>query len=114
MTELLLRFVIGGTFVSLFALIADLLRPKSFGGLFGAAPSIALASLLLTVSTKGVGYASVEARTMVVGALALFVYAHLVMWALCRRKTEVLWTTAGLLIVWLSLGSAFWALERLL
>jgi hypothetical protein len=38
MKELILRFLIGGTLVSAFALIGDLLRPKSFAGLFGAAP----------------------------------------------------------------------------
>ena len=38
MTELLLRFVIGGTLVCLFAFLGDLFKPKSFAGLFGAAP----------------------------------------------------------------------------
>jgi hypothetical protein len=40
-----LRSLIGGLVVSLFAVIGDVLRPKSFAGLFGAAPSIALATL---------------------------------------------------------------------
>jgi len=31
--------------VSAFAVIGDLFKPKSFGGLFGAAPSVALATL---------------------------------------------------------------------
>jgi uncharacterized membrane protein (GlpM family) len=42
--EIVLRFVIGGMVVSLFALLSDLLKPKSFAGLFEAAPSVALAS----------------------------------------------------------------------
>ncbi len=40
MIEILYRFLIGGLVVSAFALIGDLLKPKSFAGLFGAAPSI--------------------------------------------------------------------------
>ena len=44
MTEFLIRFLIGGAIVSAFAMIGDVLRPKSFAGLFGAAPSVALAT----------------------------------------------------------------------
>jgi hypothetical protein len=40
-----LRFFIGGLAVSFFALLSDVLRPKSFAGLFGAAPSVALGTL---------------------------------------------------------------------
>jgi hypothetical protein len=35
MKEILIRVLIGGTVVSAFALLADLLRPKSFAGIFG-------------------------------------------------------------------------------
>ena len=38
--------------MSAFAALGDSLRPKSFAGLFGAAPSIALATLLITLSHK--------------------------------------------------------------
>ena len=37
MKEMLLRFVIGGVVVSIFAVL-DLFKPKSFAGLFAAAP----------------------------------------------------------------------------
>jgi hypothetical protein len=46
MLEYGLRFLAGGIAVSAFATLGDSLRPKSFAGLFGAAPSIALASFL--------------------------------------------------------------------
>jgi hypothetical protein len=39
MTEAILRFLIGGSIVSIFAVLADLFEPKSFGGIFGAACS---------------------------------------------------------------------------
>jgi uncharacterized protein DUF3147 len=44
-SQILVRFLIGGVAVSAFAVLGDLLKPKSFAGLFGAAPSIALAAL---------------------------------------------------------------------
>ena len=45
MEETILRVIIGGTVVSTFALLGDVLKPRSFAGLFGAAPSVALATL---------------------------------------------------------------------
>jgi hypothetical protein len=53
MKDLILRFVIGGAVVSAFAALGDVLKPKSLAGLFGAAPSIALATLGLTISANG-------------------------------------------------------------
>jgi hypothetical protein len=37
MTEYVVRFLVGGVVVPAFAMLGDLLRPKSFAGLFGAA-----------------------------------------------------------------------------
>jgi hypothetical protein len=45
MLEYGLRFLAGGIAVSAFATLGDTLRPKSFAGLFGAAPSIALSAI---------------------------------------------------------------------
>ena len=49
MKEILLRFIIGGTVVSSFAIVGDIFKPKSSAGLFGAAPSVALANLIVIV-----------------------------------------------------------------
>src|SRR4051794_26826017 len=43
--EYVIRFFIGGLIVSIFAALGDIFRPKSFAGLFDAAPSVALATL---------------------------------------------------------------------
>jgi hypothetical protein len=67
--DLILRFVIGGIVVSAFAALGDVLKPKSFAGLFGAAPSIALATLGLTIAANGKMYAATEGRSMIAGAL---------------------------------------------
>ena len=72
MSAILLRFLIGGLVVSVFAVISDIVKPKSFAGLFGAAPSVALATIGLTAATHGTHYASLEARSMIGGAIAFF------------------------------------------
>lgn len=69
------RFRVGGVVVSVFAVLGDVLKPKSFAGLFGAAPSVALATLGLTIATNGKMYAPGECRSMIVGAGAFLIYA---------------------------------------
>jgi len=73
MTELAIRFVAGGALVALFAVLGDIFTPKSFAGLFAAAPSVALATMLLTLHKQGSAYVSTEARSMIVGAVAFTV-----------------------------------------
>ena len=79
MLDYALRFLAGGIAVSAFATLGDILRPKSFAGLFGAAPSVALATLLLTVSHKGASFAALEGRSMTFAAFALAAYS----WSVC-------------------------------
>lgn len=112
MTESLVRFAIGGVVVSLFAILGDLFQPKSFAGLFGAAPSIALATLGLTVAHSGKAYAALEARSMMLGAAAFLVYAGLVSWAGMRWKLGALKTTLGLMPVWFAVSFGAWMVLR--
>jgi hypothetical protein len=107
--ELFVRFLVGGAVVSFFAIVGDALKPKSFAGLLGAAPSVALATLSLTVLKNGRFYAATEAESMVLGAIAFFIYACLVSTVLMRGKAPVFATTAILLLVWVgaALGLRF-------
>jgi hypothetical protein len=73
--EYVMRFVIGGAVVSIFAVAGDMLRPKSFAGLLGAAPSVALATLALGFSKHGAGYVRAETISMRIGAVALAGYS---------------------------------------
>jgi hypothetical protein len=91
--NLLWRFVLGGAIVSLFALIGDLVRPKRFAGLFGGAPSVALATLALTVAGSGAATAALEARSMILGSAAFVVYA-------CVGRWPASWVSSGALLVW--------------
>jgi hypothetical protein len=108
MHDLLLRFLIGGTVVSSFAILSDVLRPKSFAGLFGAAPTIALATIGLTVATYGTAYVVLEARSMVVGSVAFLVYAWTSSWALLHREARSPIITASLLPLWFIASFSLW------
>ncbi len=108
MKELIFRFLIGGMLVSVFALIGDILRPKSFAGLFGAAPAIALAALALTIATEGKDYAALEARSMIAGAIAFFLYASIVSKVMMRYKPPALAATLALMPVWLGAAYGLW------
>jgi uncharacterized membrane protein (GlpM family) len=114
MGDILARFVIGGLVVSLFSMLADTLRPKSFAGLLGAAPSVALATLGLTIRNNGKAYAAFEARSMVFGALAFLVYAFLVSWLLRRYRPAAMTAALGAMPVWfvISLGLWLWIGNR--
>ena len=51
--QILFRFIIGGLVVSLFAAVADALKPRSFAGLFAAAPSVAIGTLRVDDFERG-------------------------------------------------------------
>jgi hypothetical protein len=109
--EYVIRFLAGGLIVSLFAVIGDILRPKSFAGLFGAAPSVALVSLSLAFWKHGGAYVSVEGRSMILGAAAFAVYSFLVCQLLMRVRSSARTATATATVVWLAVAIG---LERIL
>jgi uncharacterized membrane protein (GlpM family) len=98
--QLLIRFVVGGLFVSSFAMLADVLRPKGFAGLFAAAPSVALATLGLSVATQGAGYAALEARSMVAGEIAFIAYAFGCVYLMGVRRMRAAPAAVLLLVGW--------------
>ncbi|HUK34443.1 MAG TPA: DUF3147 family protein [Vicinamibacterales bacterium] len=108
MGDLLLRALAGGLIVSAFALLGDVLQPKSFAGLFGAAPSVALASLAITFRTHDAGYVANETAWMCAGAIAFAVYSWLVCRALKTGRHAVVSTTVLLLIAWFVVALGGW------
>jgi len=108
MNQILIRFLIGGLVVSVFAVIGDLFKPKSFAGLFGAAPSVALATLGLTVASDGSAYAALEARSMLVGAIAFLIYGSSVSWLMMRYKAGATMVTLCTIPIWLGMAFALY------
>lgn len=110
---MVLRFVIGGVIVSFFAVLAEMVRPKSFAGLFSAAPSIALATIGITIAHHGRMYASTEAKSMLYGAIGFFCYASAASWILMRLKAKALTTTVALIPLWFGVSFAlYWVMGR--
>lgn len=112
MSEYVLRFIFGGLLVSLFAIMGDIVRPKSFAGLFGAAPSVALATLGIAWVQHGPHYASIQASAMILGGVALLCYSIVVCQILMRTCAGTLIATLASLPVWLivalGLHTAIW------
>ena len=110
MREMVIRFAIGGAVVATFALLGDLFKPKSFAGVFAAAPSVALTTLALAASRSGLSYAAVEARSMIVGAIAFLSYATAVSWRLSRRSGRPRLVAAKCAWIWFAIAGVGWAI----
>lgn len=106
--EMLVRFLLGGFVVSSFAALSDMLKPKTFAGLFGAAPSIALATLRITLARSGSSYAALEARSMIAGSVAFIVYARCASWLMMKQGLPALWATSSLIALWLVVVFGLW------
>lgn len=63
----------GGALVVVFALVGETVKPKRFAGIFGAAPSVALANLALVAAVEGIPKAMIESRGMIAGGVAMVV-----------------------------------------
>jgi hypothetical protein len=88
--------------------VSALFKPTSFGGLFGAAPSVALATLALAVSKDGKAYAANECRSMVAGAAALVLYSILVSQLLSRHRLSALTATLSAMPLWFLTAFVLW------
>jgi hypothetical protein len=108
LSEIAIRFFLGGFVVSMFAALSDVLKPKTFSGVFGAAPSVALASLILSYDAHGASYVSTEGRSMIAGAAGLFVYSAASARALRRNPSHPWLTTLLLWSVWLVVAFGLW------
>jgi hypothetical protein len=72
--EIGLKALAGGVFVLAFAALSQMIAPKRFAGVFAAAPSVALGSLLVTFAFAGAGDVAASAAGMAVGAVAFTGY----------------------------------------
>jgi hypothetical protein len=68
---LVVKGLAGGGLVVAFALVGAVVKPKRFAGLFSAAPSVAIASLLIASYAVGLHEAEHDARSLIVGAVAM-------------------------------------------
>ena len=104
---LAVRAIAGGSFVVIFTLLGEWMRPRSFGGLAAAAPAVALASLLITLATSGEAAAWRSALGMVAGAVALLAACVVAIDSVKRFRAAR--GTLGAIAVWLAVAGALWA-----
>lgn len=104
---LALRALAGGTLVVVFSLISTVVRPKAFAGLFASAPSVAVASLAVTVLFEGAAAARRSSIGMVVGAIGMVACCTVAVGAIPRLKSlggSILaiggWAVVGLGLYW--------------
>jgi uncharacterized membrane protein (GlpM family) len=86
---LVIKALVGGTFVVAFALISEALKPKEFAGLLAAAPSVALASLIVTMLDKGPARVQLSSTGMIAGALAMVTYCVLGTYTVRRWRAKL-------------------------
>src|SRR3954468_2453416 len=96
-----IRFMASGIVVSIFAILGDMLRPKSVAGLFGAAPSVALATLTLAFWKHGPEYVGTESRSMILGAVALAAYSFFVCQLMMLPRLSALVASLCASVIWL-------------
>ena len=107
--DLLIRCLIGGLVISVFAILGDVIKPKSLAGTTAAAPAVALATLALTLHQKGVDYTALECRSMLAGAIAYLFFAVAVSYIGMRYKPKALVGAVALMPLWAVVAAVLWA-----
>lgn len=110
MGEILLRFAFAGMMVAIFSVVGEVLKPKRFAGVFGAAPAVALPSLVLTFVEKGADDAAIIGRSMIAGGAGFLLYSLVVSLMLDHVEWPgwVIATVAWL--VWFAVAFGIWGL----
>jgi len=91
-----LKALVGGLGVVGFSLIGQAGHPKRFAGLFAAAPSVALASLAMTVIARGPKVTVPYAQGMLIGCAGMFAYCLASLYLINRLHALV-----GSILAWL-------------
>lgn len=112
MTDLILRFLLGGAAVSLFSAVAELFKPKTFSGIFGAAPAVALVSLAMLFAQRGREVVQNHALGMICGGLGFLAYACACVAITSNPRVPVWAGAAACWAVWFLVAAAAWATMR--
>jgi hypothetical protein len=89
----------GGTFVVIFSLVGSVVKPKRFAGVFSAAPSVAIAGLLIAAHSISVDETRQDARSLILGAFAMIIAAVIGLPIL--KRLSALGTASWIAIIWL-------------
>lgn len=103
----LLKGIVGGALVVLFALVGEIVTPRSVAGVTSGAPSVAAAGLLVTLLTSGVAMAWNLSLGMVAGAIALVTWCLVGVDAV--KRFGGLKGSLAATGVWFTVAFALWA-----
>ncbi len=84
--EYIIRFFTGAIIVSVFAVIGDMFRPRTLSGIFGSAPTIAIATLSLGFFKGDVDKIPIEGGSMMIGTIALAIYSTVTAYLVLRKN----------------------------
>lgn len=98
------RAVLGGLLVVVFPLVAEVVKPKRLSGVFGAAPSVALANLGLMVAVQGTAKAMGESQAMIAGGVAMTVACGVGILAV--RRWHALRGALAIAVMWIAVAAA--------
>lgn len=104
---ILVKGLVGGVLVVLFALIGEVIRPRSLAGLTSSAPSVATAGLLVTLLTSGALMAWDLSLGMIAGAGSLVVWCLIGATAVARFGSIKGASLAT--IAWFGTAAVLWA-----
>jgi uncharacterized membrane protein (GlpM family) len=102
--EVAIKTVEGGILVTVFALISEIVKPKTFSGVFAAAPAVALAGLTVSGVAKGHHDIHRSGLGMIPGGVAMVAYCATVV--LLHRRLDALRAASAALVVWLAVAGA--------
>jgi hypothetical protein len=105
------KALIGGLAVVGFSLLGEAAKPKRFAGLFAAMPSVAIASLAITVLQKGPAGTGPYAEGMLIGCAGMLAYCLLSLYLIDRVHALM-----GSLLSWIAwfavAGGLYFAVGR--
>ena len=106
--SVLAKTLCGGALVLAFAALSEAVKPKRFAGILGAAPSVAIAGLVVGSLAKGPLGQAPAARTMIAGAVALTVCAAVLVPAV--RRWGPGWASTAACAAWIGVTLAVYPL----
>lgn len=112
LAELAIRFALGGAIVSVFSALGELFTPKTFGGIFGAAPSVAIATLALAFAKEPAPDIAARAAWFAASCAAMIAYCTACV-ILTKREDLPVWLGAALAwVAWLATAVLSWLALR--
>lgn len=107
-----MRFALGAVAVSLFSALAELFKPKTFSGILGAAPAVALVSLGLTFEQRGAEVVRDHALGMICGGIGFLAYACACVFTTAKTRLPVWGGAAICWTVWFLVAATAWVFVR--